>query len=41
MKHLQINFSCNFAIDTQFFAEIAKLRAFKVLWKAFAAAFGA
>ncbi|MGM9944933.1 MAG: methylmalonyl-CoA mutase family protein [Lysinibacillus sp.] len=31
----------NFAIDTQFFAEIAKLRAFKVLWKAFAAGFGA
>lgn len=30
----------NFAIDTQFFAEIAKLRAFKVLWKAFAAGFG-
>ncbi|RUL56908.1 methylmalonyl-CoA mutase family protein [Lysinibacillus antri] len=33
-------FFVNFAIDTQFFAEIAKLRAFKVLWKAFAAAFG-
>ena len=33
-------FFVNFAIDTQFFAEIAKLRAFKVLWKAFAAGFG-
>lgn len=29
----------NFAIDTQFFSEIAKLRAFKVLWKAFSRAF--
>ncbi|WP_235863178.1 methylmalonyl-CoA mutase family protein [Ureibacillus sinduriensis] len=29
----------NFAIDTQFFSEIAKLRAFKVLWKAFSKAF--
>lgn len=33
-------FFVNFAIDTQFFAEIAKLRAFKVLWKAFAAGVG-
>lgn len=33
-------FFVNFAIDTQFFTEIAKLRAFKVLWKAFASAFG-
>lgn len=33
-------FFVNFAIDTQFFAEIAKLRAFKVLWKAFAAGAG-
>lgn len=29
-----------FAIDTQFFTEIAKLRAFKVLWKAFTSAYG-
>ncbi|WP_231745025.1 MULTISPECIES: methylmalonyl-CoA mutase family protein [unclassified Lysinibacillus] len=29
-----------FAIDTQFFTEIAKLRAFKVLWKAFSSAYG-
>lgn len=29
-----------FAIDTQFFMEIAKVRAFKVLWKAFASAYG-
>ncbi|WP_332645246.1 methylmalonyl-CoA mutase family protein [Lysinibacillus sp. 54212] len=34
-------FFVNFAIDTQFFAEIAKLRAFKVLWKAFSSAFDA
>ena len=34
------NFFVNFAIDTQFFVEIAKLRAFKVLWKAFASAYG-
>ncbi|MEK4229877.1 methylmalonyl-CoA mutase family protein [Solibacillus sp. FSL H8-0538] len=33
-------FFVNFAIDTQFFTEIAKIRAFKVLWKAFASAFG-
>lgn len=33
-------FFVHFAIDTQFFSEIAKLRAFKVLWKAFAAAYG-
>lgn len=31
----------NLAVDTQFFAEIAKIRAFKVLWKAFAAGFDA
>ena len=30
-----------FAIDTQFFTEIAKVRAFRILWKAFAAAFNA
>ena len=34
-------FFVNFAIDTHFFQEIAKLRAFKVLWKAFAKGFGA
>ena len=33
-------FFVNFAIDTQFFSEIAKLRAFKVLWKAFTKAYG-
>lgn len=38
---LASKFFVNFAIDTQFFAEIAKLRAFKVLWKAFAAGAGA
>lgn len=33
-------FFVNFAIDTQFFIEVAKLRAFKVLWQAFTAAYG-
>ncbi|RHW38431.1 methylmalonyl-CoA mutase [Lysinibacillus yapensis] len=33
-------FFVHFAIDTQFFSEIAKLRAFKVLWKAFTSAYG-
>ena len=32
-------FFVQFAIDTQFFPEVAKLRAFKVLWKAFTSAF--
>ncbi|WP_083553687.1 methylmalonyl-CoA mutase family protein [Planococcus versutus] len=29
-----------FAVDTQFFQEIAKLRAFRVLWQVFSSAFG-
>lgn len=29
-----------FAVDTQFFQEIAKLRAFRVLWQAFSSAYG-
>lgn len=29
-----------FAVDTQFFQEIAKLRAFRVLWQAFCSAYG-
>ena len=33
-------FFVTFGIDTQFFTEIAKLRAFKVLWKAFMSAYG-
>jgi len=33
-------FFVSFAVDTQFFTEIAKLRAFKVLWKAFSSAYG-
>lgn len=33
-------FFVHFAIDTQFFSEIAKLRAFKVVWKAFTSAYG-
>lgn len=32
-------FFVNFAIDTDFFSEIAKLRAFKVMWKAFSQAY--
>lgn len=34
-------FFVSFAIDTQFFMEIAKIRAFKVLWKAFSKGLGA
>jgi len=34
-------FFVHFAIDTHFFQEIAKLRAFKVLWKAFEKAYNA
>ncbi len=33
-------FFVNFAVDTQFFMEIAKIRAFRVLWKAFTTAYG-
>lgn len=33
-------FFVTFAVDTQFFVEIAKLRAFRVLWKAFTSAYG-
>jgi methylmalonyl-CoA mutase len=33
-------FFASFAIDPQFFVEIAKIRAFRVLWKAFAKAYG-
>lgn len=33
-------FFVQFAVDTQFFSEIAKIRAFKVLWKAFTSAYG-
>lgn len=39
-KAFEQKFFVQFAVDTQFFAEAAKLRAFKVLWKAFASAFG-
>lgn len=34
-------FFANFAVDTQFFMEVAKVRAFKVLWQAFTAAYNA
>ncbi|MFS0691132.1 methylmalonyl-CoA mutase family protein [Sporosarcina sp. 179-K 8C2 HS] len=34
------NFYVRFPIDTHFFMEIAKLRAFRVLWQAFAQAYG-
>src|SRR5699024_4684999 len=33
-------FFARFAIDTQFFMEIAKIRAFRVLWQTFANAYG-
>src|SRR5699024_157207 len=36
----QSKFYVRFAIDTQFFMEIAKLRAFRVLWQTFAEAYG-
>ncbi|AWE07873.1 methylmalonyl-CoA mutase [Lysinibacillus sp. 2017] len=39
-KAFEEKFFVQFAVDTQFFLEIAKIRAFKVLWKAFASAFG-
>lgn len=38
---LNRNFFARFAIDTHFFMEIAKLRAFRVLWEAFSQAYGA
>lgn len=34
------SFFARFAIDTEFFMEIAKLRAFRVLWQTFAQAYG-
>jgi len=40
-EQLANKYFVNFAVDTQFFSEIAKIRAFKVLWKAFASAYGA
>jgi methylmalonyl-CoA mutase len=39
-KSFEEKFFVQFAVDTQFFSEVAKIRAFKVLWKAFASAFG-
>ncbi|WP_318247694.1 MULTISPECIES: methylmalonyl-CoA mutase family protein [Solibacillus] len=39
-KAFENQFFVQFAVDTQFFAEVAKIRAFKVLWKAFTSAFG-
>lgn len=33
-------FFARFAVDTQFFMEIAKLRAFRILWQTFAKAYG-
>jgi methylmalonyl-CoA mutase len=39
-EQFEKTFFVNFAIDTQFFMEIAKIRAFKVLWKAFSQAYG-
>lgn len=39
-KAFENKFFVQFAVDTQFFTEVAKIRAFKVLWKAFASGFG-
>lgn len=39
-EKVEDQFFASFAIDTQFFMEIAKIRAFRVLWKAFAKAYG-
>lgn len=39
-EQFEEKFFVQFAMDTQFFSEIAKLRAFKVLWKAFSSAYG-
>jgi len=39
-EQFEKTFFVNFAIDTQFFMEIAKIRAFRVLWKAFSKAYG-
>lgn len=39
-NQLENQFFAAFSIDTQFFMEIAKLRAFRILWKAFAKAYG-
>ncbi len=38
--HFAKDFFVRFAVDTHFFMEIAKFRAFRVLWQAFGAAYG-
>ncbi|MFJ7933796.1 methylmalonyl-CoA mutase family protein [Sporosarcina sp. NPDC096371] len=38
--HFAEDFFVRFAVDTHFFMEIAKFRAFRVLWQAFSAAYG-
>ncbi len=39
-EEFENKFFVSFAVDTKFFMEIAKLRAFRVLWKAFAKGYG-
>ncbi len=39
-NHFAEDFFVRFAVDTHFFMEIAKFRAFRVLWQAFSAAYG-
>lgn len=39
-SHFADDFFVRFAVDTHFFMEIAKFRAFRVLWQAFSAAYG-
>lgn len=39
-QEFEQRFFVSFAIDTHFFMEIAKLRAFRILWQAFASAYG-
>ncbi len=39
-NQLENQFFAAFSVDTQFFMEIAKLRAFRILWKAFTKAYG-
>ena len=40
INHFAEDFFVRFAVDTHFFMEISKFRAFRVLWQAFSAAYG-
>src|SRR6185312_13580488 len=39
-NHFAADFFVRFAVDTHFFMEIAKFRAFRALWHAFCSAYG-